>query len=62
MPLDSSGITKKLPGNVGTCAHVLPTLDLLSSYATAEISPPCKILSFVIFVFVPRSRSGGLEI
>ena len=34
MPLASSVITKKLPGNVGTCAHVLPTLDLLSSYST----------------------------
>ena len=34
MHLASSVITKKLPGNVGTFAHVVPTLHLLSSYST----------------------------
>ena len=37
MLLASSVTTKKLPGNVGTCAHVVPTLHLLSSYAIASL-------------------------
>lgn len=42
MPLAINVITKKLPGNVGTCAHVMPTLDLLSSYTTAlNVRGPC---------------------
>ena len=33
MPLAGSVITKKLPGNVGTFVHVVPTLHLISGYA-----------------------------
>ena len=34
MPFAGSVITKKLPGNVDTWAHVVPTQHLLSGYAT----------------------------
>ena len=44
MPLDSSVITKKLQENVGTCAHVVPTLHLLSGYATG-IELYCRVIS-----------------
>ena len=36
MPSPSSVITKKLPGNVEICAHVVSSLHLLSGYATEE--------------------------
>ena len=50
MPLVGSVITKKLPGNVETCAHVVPTLHLLPSYATACLTTPWDLKLFIFFL------------